>query len=105
MKKKKNRKMNKDGIYPNITCPKCHKKNCMQGLTHYNLTINRNKPKYLFRCCECDYRWDDEEGDRLEDLKEYCNKIIDECSKEGLESMSNLATIIKLHRAQKEVNI
>lgn len=103
MNKLKHRKMNKEGIYLNITCPKCHKKNCVQGLTHYDSTTNLNKPKYLFRCCVCDYCWDDEEGNRIEDLKEYCNKIIDECSEEGLESMSNLVAIIKLYKTQKEV--
>lgn len=105
LEKVTNRKMNEDGIYPDITCPECHKKDCVQGLISYDLTTKWNKPKNLFRCCECDYRWDDEEGNRIEDLKEYCIKIIDECSEEGLESMSNLANIIKLYRTQKEVNV
>lgn len=99
------RKMDEDDIYINLKCPKCGGKHCVQGLTRIDLTTTWKKPKHLFRCCVCDYRWEDEEGNRIEELKDYCNRIIDECYEEGLESISNLAAIIKLHKTQKTLEV
>lgn len=104
---KTNRKIDEDGIFINLKCPKCGRKNCVQGLTRMDATTTWNKPKHLFRCTysDCHYQWEDEEGNRIEELKDYCNKIIEECYEEGLESISNLAAIIKLHKAQKTLEV
>ena len=89
----------KNDIYTDLKCPKCGRKNCVQGSIRIDGKHTPSKITYLLRCTynDCRHEWEDEEHNEIEEFRNKCIKIIDECSKEGLSSIKELHSIMDIH--------